>query len=34
MIELEKSSQNDRIHSGVLCDEKNRSVCLITRREK
>lgn len=34
MNELEKSSQNGRIHSGVLRDEKNRSVCLIGRRAK
>jgi hypothetical protein len=28
----EKSSQSRRIHSVALRDEKNRQVCLITRR--
>jgi len=30
----EKSSQSSWIHSSSLRDEKNREVCLITRREK
>jgi len=28
----EKSSQSRRIYSGVLRDEKNRMVCLITQK--
>jgi hypothetical protein len=30
----EKSSQSGRIHSAALRDEKNRKVCLISRRRK
>ena len=30
----EKSSQNNRIYFGVLRDEKNRTVCLMSRRRK
>jgi hypothetical protein len=30
----EKSSQTSRIHFGCLRDEKNRQVCLISRRHK
>ena len=32
MSAREKSSQSRRIYSGALRDEKNRKVCLITRR--
>ncbi len=30
----EKSSQSNQIHSVALRDEKNREVCLISRRRK
>lgn len=34
MFVREKSNQSQRIHFAALRDEKNRQVCLITRREK
>jgi hypothetical protein len=34
MIAREKSSQSSRIYFAALRDEKNRQVCLISRRRK